>query len=255
MNYTEAQILLFFLIMVRIASMLLAAPIYGENGIPLILKVGFAGLISLIIFPVVNVSTAELSLNIYSAVVLVLGEILSGVTIGMVIKFLFAGVELAGQYIGTDMGLAMATAFDPMFEQQVSVIARFKNILALLLFILIDGHHFLIEAVAHSFRLLPIGTWHISHLAIDKIMHASAQVFVLGVKIAAPAIVTLFLTSVAMGLTARAVPQMNIFFVGFPLRITVGFLSLTMAFPLFFYVFKKLLAVFESDTMYILQVM
>ena len=103
--------------------------------------------------------------------------------------------------------------------------------------------------------MLPIGTWNINHVALDKIMQASAQIFILGVKIAAPAIVTLFLTSVAMGLTARAVPQMNIFFVGFPLRISVGFLSLTMAFPIFFYVFKKLLAVFENETIHLLKVM
>ncbi|OPX34856.1 hypothetical protein B1H10_02625, partial [candidate division KSB1 bacterium 4484_188] len=83
----------------------------------------------------------------------------------------------------------------------------------------------------------------------------SATVFVIGVKIAAPAMVTLFLTSVAMGLTARAVPQMNIFFVGFPLRISAGFVAIMMAFPLFFYVFKNLLHSFEADVMYLLKVM
>ncbi|GAB4364604.1 MAG: flagellar biosynthetic protein FliR [Calditrichia bacterium] len=255
MNYTEYQILLFFLILVRFTSMFAAAPIFGENGIPNILKLGLGGALSLLLFPVVEPSVPDFELNALTALILVAGEVLTGLTIGLIIKFLFAGVELAGEYIGVDMGLSMAQEFDPLFEQRISVIARFKNILAILIFIVIDGHHFLIQAAAHSFRLLPIGTWSMPSVVITKIIKISASVFVIGVKIAAPAIVALFLTSVAMGLTARAVPQMNIFFVGFPLRISVGFISLIMAFPLFIYVFQKLLTEFESNLIYLLRVM
>ena len=255
MAFSETQILLFFLILVRFTAMFASAPVFSIKGIPNIMKIGLGGLMSLLIFPMVERITPELELTVISALLLVAGEILTGITIGMVINFLFAGVELAGEYIGVDMGFAIAQEFDPMFQQQISVIARLKNILAMLLFVLIDGHHFLIEASVFSFKLLPIGTWTMDHLAIEKIMRLSASVFVIGIKIAAPAIVTLFLTSVAMGITARAVPQMNIFFVGFPLRISAGFLSLILAFPLFFYMFKKLLGSFEADVLYLLKVM
>jgi len=223
MNYTEHQILLFFLIFVRFTSMFLAAPVFGVRGIPIILKIGLGAVSALIVFPVVNRYSPDLEFTLIGATILVFGEIFTGFTIGIVINFLFSGVEFAGEYIGVDMGLSIAQEFDPLFNQQISVIARLKNILAVLIFLLI--------------------------------MRISASVFVIGVKIAAPAIITLFLTSVAMGITARAVPQMNIFFVGFPLRIAAGFLSLIMAFPLFLYVFKKLLVGFESDVFYLLKVM
>ncbi len=255
MNFTEHQILLFFLMMVRFLSMFVTAPVFSIRGIPNILKIGMAGLLALLVFPFVDRVTPDLELNFWNALILVAGEILTGITIGIIINFLFAGIELAGEYIGVDMGIAMAQEFDPMFDQQVSVIARMQNILAMLIFILIDGHHFLIEAVVYSFKLLPVGTWSINSLAIQKIITISASVFIIGIKIAAPAIVTLFLTSVAMGITARAVPQMNIFFVGFPLRISAGLISLIMAFPLFFYVFQKMLSTFETDIMYLMKVM
>jgi flagellar biosynthetic protein FliR len=255
MNFSESQILLFFLVLVRFLSMVMTAPVFSIKGMPLIMKIGLAGIFALLVFPLVQNQQQEISLTVSGAVILVVGEILTGITIGMIINFLFSGIELAGEYIGVDMGLAMAQEFDPMFQQQVSVIARLKNILAMLIFVLIDGHHFLIEAVVHSFKALPIGSWTMSGPAIHKIMRLSASVFIIGVKIAAPAMVTLFLTSVAMGITARAVPQMNIFFVGFPLRISVGFLSIIMALPLFIYIFKRLLVSFESDVLYLLKVM
>ncbi len=255
MNFTEHQILLFSLILVRFTSMFASAPVFGIKGIPKILKIGLAGVLAMLVFPMVDKFTPEFELNFVNALILTVGEILTGLTIGMVFNFLFSGIELAGEYVGVDMGFSMAQEFDPMFQQQISVIARLKNILAMLFFVLIDGHHFLIEAVVYSFKLLPIGTWSMTSLGINKIIHISASVFVIGIKIAAPAMVTLFLTSVAMGITARAVPQMNIFFVGFPMRIAAGFMSLIVAFPLFFYVFKMLLNSFESDVMYLLKVM
>ncbi len=254
-NFTEHQILLFFLMLVRFVSMFASAPVFSIRGIPNILKIGISGALALLVFPLVDKVTPELELTLVQAIILVFGEILTGITIGIIINFIFAGIELAGEYIGVDMGFAMAQEFDPMFQQRVSVIARLQNILAMLIFVLINGHHFLIEAVVYSFKMLPIGTWSMNQLAISKIIDLSASVFVIGIKIAAPAIVTLFLTSVAMGITARAVPQMNIFFVGFPLRISAGLISLVMAFPLFFYIFKKLLNSFEADIMYLLKVM
>ncbi|GAB4337272.1 MAG: flagellar biosynthetic protein FliR [Calditrichia bacterium] len=255
MNFTEYQILLFFLILIRFTSMMVIAPVFGIWGIPIIMKIGVSGIMALLVFGFVSPITPDLTLTVWNAAILVAGEFLTGLTIGMIIKFLFSAIQIAGEYISLDMGLTMAQQFDPMFNQQISIVSRMKNILAMLVFIIIDGHHYLIEAVVYSFRLLPIGTFQMTALGIDKIMHISASVFVIGVKMAAPAIVSLFLTSVAMGITARAVPQMNIFFVGFPVRIAVGFIALIMGLPMFVYLFKNLLTVFEKDTLYILQVM
>lgn len=254
MAFTEHQILLFFLILVRITSLFVSAPIFSYRGVPYKFKVGAAGLISLLIFPVVDSYPVNLELTHISILLIIFKEIFTGVIIGFGMGLLFAGIQLAGEYISMDMGFSMAQIFDPNFFQQVSVITRVKSILAILLFLILDGHHFLLEAVAYSYRLVPIGSWELSNLAVDKIVRMSAQMFVLGVKISSPALVALFLTSVTMGVIARTVPQMNIFFVGFPLRIFVGLVFLALGLPLFVYVFRNLLNVFQQDIIYLLQV-
>nr|NIV03375.1 flagellar biosynthetic protein FliR [Calditrichia bacterium] len=203
MVFTEHQMLLFFLILVRMTSMVLSAPVFSSRGIPRMIKIGLSGLISLLLFPIVNSYDPQFAMNHLTVILLVFGEIFTGVMIGFSMRLLFAGVELAGEYIGVDMGFALAQVYDPNFNQQLSVIARLKNILAILIFLIIDGHHFLIEAVAYSYKVLPIGSWKLSSMAIDKFIQMSAQIFVIGIKIGAPALVALFLTSVAMGIIAR----------------------------------------------------
>ncbi len=254
MAVTEHQILLFFLILVRITSMLVSAPFYSYRGVPSKFKIGLGGLVSLLLFPIVDSPEMKIDLTHVSALMLVFGEIITGILIGFGMNLLFAGIQLAGEYVSIDMGFSMAQIFDPNFFQQVSVITRLKTILAILLFLILDGHHFLLEAIVYSYRVVPIGSWQLSNLALNKLFHMSARMFVLGIKIASPALVALFLTSVAMGVIARTVPQMNIFFVGFPLRIFVGLLFLSFGLPLFVYVFRSLLNTFQQDIIYLLQV-
>lgn len=254
-SITEHQILLFFLMLVRFSGVFLSAPVFSFKGVPLIYKIGLAGLLAFILFPMVDRYTGEIPLNLISTLILVFQELMVGVSIGLVLIFVFAGVQLAGEYVGIDMGFYMAQEFDPSLNQQISVITNFKNLTAMLIFLLINGHHFLIEALAYSYRVVPVGEWHLTSLALHRIMRISAEVFIIGLKISAPAFVTLFLTSIAMSIIARALPQMNIFFVGFPLRIFMGFLSLIISMPLLFYVFSKLINSFETDVMNLLKVL
>ncbi|RMG63746.1 MAG: flagellar type III secretion system protein FliR [Calditrichaeota bacterium] len=255
MTVTEHQILVFFLIWVRVSALFLSAPVFGTRGIPLLWKIGFSGLVGLLLYPVVEPTVPDIALEWWTVAVLVGREILAGVSIGLVLMLLFAAVVLAGEYIGMDMGFSMVQEFDPSFQSNISILGRFNNILAMLVFLLLDGHHLLLQAMALSYRTVPIGTWSLSQPAIHRIMAISGKIFAIGLQIAAPAVVTLFLTSVAMGIIARAVPQMNIFFVGFPLRIFAGLASLMLGLPLFLYVFKRLLEVFQSDVLYLLRVM
>ena len=250
---TEQQIYLFFLLLVRATAMFASAPVFSDRAIPNMYKIGLGGLLAIIIFPIADAKNFDLNFNHISAVMLVFQEILTGVTIGFTISLLFAGVSFAGEYVGLDMGFTMAQVFDPTLNQTVSVIARLKNVAAILFFLILDGHHFLIQAVVYSYEVLPIGGWKISALGMEKLMMLTAQVFVIGIKVAAPVIVALFLTSVAMGIIARAVPQMNIFFVGFPIRIAAGLSFMAFGFPVFVYVFRVLLTQFQEDIIFLLK--
>ena len=255
MVINEHLLYLFFLILVRATSMFMTAPVFSQRSMPARYKIGLGGLMAILLTPVVNAMHIDLVFDQLTAVVLVFKEILTGVSIGFTMSLLFAGVELAGEQISMDMGISMAQVFDPSVSHNMSVIATLKNTLAILIFLIIDGHHFLVQAVAYSYEVVSIGDWQLSSFAVEKIFRLSAQVFIIGIKVAAPIIVALFLTSVAMGIIARAVPQMNIFFVGFPIRIAVGFLFLSLGFPLFVFLFQKLLNNFEQDIIYLLKVL
>lgn len=235
--------------------MMVSAPIFSDRGIPVRVKIGLAGIISILLFPLVDQQHPQIGFNHLTALGLIMGEMFTGILIGFGMGLLFAGIRLAGEYVGVDMGFSMAQVFDPTYSQNLSVITSFKGILAMLLFLILNGHHFLIEAVVYSYRFVPIGGWSLSNLAIEKLILMSTKMFLLGIKIAAPALVALFLTSVAMGVIARTVPQMNIFFVGFPLRIFVGLTFIALGLPLFVYVFRNVLMEFQKDILHLLKVL
>ena len=120
-----------------------------------------------------------------------------------------------------------------MSAEQISIIGTFKNLLALVTFLLIDGHHVVLYALAESFAMVPLGGIQLTEMLARGLIDMTAGVFVMAVKMAAPVVTALFLTSLALGIMARTVPQMNVFIVGFPLKIGVGMGMLAFALPLF----------------------
>ena len=247
MEFTESQIYVFILILARSSALIASAPVLGDMSINRRVKIGLAGLLSLAIFPLVYKTAPHIDITLVTAVSAVLVEVAVGLMIGFFLKIVFAAVVTAGQIIGVDMGLAMATVLDPNTNSQISIIAKFLNLLTLMMFIYLNAHHFIIEAFSFSYLAVPFLGLDLSGAALTILTKAAGLIFVLAIKIAAPALVALFLASITMGIAARAVPQMNIFFVAHPIRIGAGLFSLILMMPMFFYVFKKLLLDFEKQ--------
>jgi flagellar biosynthetic protein FliR len=149
--------------------------------------------------------------------------------------------------IGFDMGLTMATVFNPQLEIENNVIGSIILYLSLLIFILINGHHYVIEAVVYSFKVIPIGKYPVNEWLYKYIVQQSSLIFVIAVKIAAPIMVSFFLVNIAEGIMSRVVPQMQVFFVTQPLRIMLGFFILITVIPIYTYVIKNLLQHTESS--------
>jgi flagellar biosynthetic protein FliR len=162
---------------------------------------------------------------------------------------------MAGELIGVDMGFGIVNIIDPMSGEQVSLIGQYKYILSLLLFLIINGHHFLLNALRGSFLAIPLGAANFRGMITDQIIFMSTEIFKIAIQISGPALVALFLTTFVMGIIARTVPQMNIFIVGFPLKIFVGLFMLAISLPLFVYVFGKLFGRFETSILSIIQFM
>ncbi|MDP2690337.1 MAG: flagellar biosynthetic protein FliR, partial [Deltaproteobacteria bacterium] len=169
-------------------------------------------------------------------------EVLIGVSIGLAIRFVFVGIEFAGQLASFQMGIGMATAYDPIHGAQVTILGRMMSILSLLIFLSVNGHLMVIMALKKSFDVIPPYGFTLSPGLMESIVVFSKEIFLLAVKLAAPVIAILFFVNLAMGIMARSVPQLNMFVIGFAVTILAGFLVLALSLPV---LETTVLAVFE----------
>ncbi|MDQ7778497.1 MAG: flagellar biosynthetic protein FliR [Planctomycetota bacterium] len=231
----------FLLILFRIAGLMLTAPFLGARNIPPQVQIGFSLILALLIFPTVPRAGFVLPENLGVFVVAVLSEMGIGAIIGFVASLFFAAVQSAGMIVDQELGFSLANVLDPVSNEQVSIIGHLKNILALLVFLGINGHHLLLEALTRSFSVVPLMGLRFSKVLQNLVtVHAAGALFEIAVQLAAPVLVAVFLATVALALVARTVPEMNVFIMGFSIRIAVGFVVLLMFVPIFAHIFVQL---------------
>jgi len=235
------------LLIMRVGGILIVAPIFSHRSIPSILKIGLIILISLIILPTISATKTNLPPDMLGLSVVLAKEIAAGLAIGFTAQLLFIGVQFAGDLIGLQMGFGIVNVMDPNSEAQVPLIGQYQIVLATLIFLALDGHHMVLSAISSSLHAVPLGQVNFTGTTADLIIRGGVNTLAHGIKLGAPCIVTLFLLDVAMGVVARTVPQMNIFIVGFPLKIGGGLLMLSASLPLFAYVFAKLLGNLDTQ--------
>ena len=211
----------------------MSIPVFDSKSVPLFFKIALAFTTSMVLFPLLDLESLPVLNNLFALGVSAAGEILLGLVIGFSVKLIFAGIQLAGQLAGYQMGMALANVMDPSASQQVPLLAQFNNLFALLIFITINAHYWFVRALAHSFKLVPPLDVHFSGSLMEHLINMSGNMFVIGIQIGAPVIAALLITSVAFGLIARTVPQMNVFIVAMPLKIGVGLLFLGFSLPYF----------------------
>lgn len=182
-------------------------------------------------------------------------EAVIGGMIGFAFSILFWAIRMAGDLIGLQMGFSIVNVIDPNSTGQVSLIGEFKYVIAMLILLLTNGHHLMITALIDSYRVIPVGGGVFGFGVYDGLLRLSATAFVTAVKIGAPAMITLLLTDVALGILARTVPQMNIFIVGFPLKIGVGLFVLGLSLPLLMKLFSRTLQEINVSTQKIIAAM
>jgi len=247
MEIYVTQFVLYMMVFARITSMIAVAPLFGHQAVPVQAKIGLGLFFSFVLYPMVAASHPHIDLTLWALVVTALQEVATGVLIGFVAGLLFAGVQYAGEIISLNMGLSFANILDPETNQNSAVIGEFLYLTTLLIFLAINGHHFLIEAMYLSYGAVPIGTFTPAPEVSHQLMRMAGSVFVIGIKFAAPVLVAIFLNNVALGILARVMPQMNIFTISFSLNIGVGLVVLMTTAPVIIYVFKKALTGFEQN--------
>lgn len=241
------------LIMFRTGALLMTVPVFGHISIPRMLRVWLIVIFALMIFPSAVVSEIQPPTTTFQLAMVILSELAIGFAMGFAVIILFAAVQFAGHIIGLQMGLAVASIIDPMGAGRISIIGEFYYLLSLLVFLLIDGHHYVIEALVWSFEKIPLGGGVFEAGLGEFIINLTGTLFIIALKLAAPVIITLFIVNVVMGIVARTVPQMNVFIVGFPLAIGVGLIMIQFSFPFFQNVLINAFRGLEGDIIRIIQ--
>ena len=231
------------LIFLRVAAIVFSAPVLDTNTIPAVFKAGLALAVSILLLPAVDTVVTVKDLSLMTFVIGVFSEIAIGVTIGLSVKLLFAGIQLAGQVVGYQMGFAVANVVDPATSAQIPILAQFYNLTAMLVFLAINAHHLFFSALVDSYTILPPLSMHISPQLVGMMMRLAANMFVVAVKVGAPLIAVMLMVSVALGMVARTVPQIHIFIVAMPLKIVIGLVFLLMVSP---YLTAYLIDLFSS---------
>jgi len=223
---------LFFLVFIRVSAIVVMLPILGDRSTPVRIKAGLSLLIALLVMPFVEKPTGAAE-DIFSLGLKMGGELLIGVILGFAGRLLFEGIQMAGQLVGFQMGFSIVNIIDPITSTQVSITAEFQYLLAGLLFLAVDGHHLLIQAVSESYTFVPVLGFHMTGALMQSIVDLTRGMFVVAMKISAPIIVALVFANIGLGLVARTVPQINIFVVGFPLQIAIGLIGIGLTAPVF----------------------
>lgn len=212
--------------MLRISALLMAAPLYSLDALTVRIRIMLALVITFLIYPlvdwpVIDPISAEGLLEIVN-------QLFIGAMMGLMLQFAVGAIVVAGQTIAGSMGLSMASMIDPNVGN-VTVISQFLTIMGTLIFLGFGGHVIMISMLVDSFTPLPIGKFILGQVAFGKVVAWSSMMFLGGVLIALPVMISLLFINIGLGIVTRAAPSLNIFSVGFPASIAAGFLVLILS--------------------------
>ena len=227
---SESALLTLFLIYVRVFSFLFLVPFFGKDSIPNIVKVYLVSAISLSIFYYLEMEPVQIKTTL-EFFILVLKEFMLGFLAGLILRFLLDAIMYAGEYIGVNMGLGLATVFLPQ-QPQINIMSVFFMLLGSLFFISVGGPEIIYLALIKSFGSVPLGGFDLYSLNPDVYLSIFYESFSLAFRIALPVILALTLLNVVLAITNRFIPQINVFIVGLPLQVLVGLVVLIISLPL-----------------------
>jgi flagellar biosynthetic protein FliR len=229
-----------FMIFARIGALFSIAPFIGSRLIPVRMRVIAALLISLVVFPLTPALPAY-ELFSFTGLSLLIQQMLIGLAMGFILQLVFNAATIAGEVIAMTMGLGFAQMVDPQNGVQVPVVSQLFVITATLLFLALDGHITLLAIINESFYTLPVAPWNFDRVFSWTLLAWTGNMFSGAVLIAVPIVTGLLIANFTMGVIARSAPQLNIFAVGFPATMTIGFVLILLATPAFLPTFESLL--------------
>jgi flagellar biosynthetic protein FliR len=247
----EALMLGFLRCITAIAIM----PVFGYQNVPPQVKAALALLLAVAISPVAMQHSAVTPPGVMPLVAAAISEVMVGMIFGLITLLVLMSAQLAGGVLGIQMGLSIAQVIDPQSGSRTSLVAQMEYMVALIIFVLLDVHLRFLEALGTSFTYIPLGSAAFPGEIAMSYGRLTALIFIVGIKLAAPVMAMLLLIQVSLGFMARVMPRMNVFLIGFPLKIGVGLIGIAVTLPLFVSVIAKSFDLFMDGLGGILEMM
>jgi len=228
----SAWLALFIFPLTRILALVASAPVLGDQQVPVRVKIGLALLLTVIIAPTLD---APPDVDVASAIglIVLLQQVLAGLAIGFTMRLIFAAVEMSGELAGMQMGLGFASFYDAVNASFTPVVGQFLTVVTTLAFLALNGHLYMLEALAGSFHTFPISTNVPQATALHAMVAWGGSIFAYALQLSMPVIGALLITNLALAILTRSAPQLNIFQIGFPITLAIGFAALALTLPYF----------------------
>lgn len=254
-QFVAQHLLVFLLVLARISGLFVMAPVFSNRNIPVQVKAGLAALLSLILVSTLNLDYRLPADSLLPLILTAAAEFITGLVIGFAAQLIFAAVQAAGEGTDMQMGFGIVNVVDPLFGTQVPLIGNFKLLLALLVYLEVNGHHLLLVALRESYLLIPIGGLNWRGSVTATLLELFTGMFILALKIMFPVVGGLLVVEIALGLLARAVPQMNVFIVGLAAKVGAGLILLLFFLPVYVYFTQFLVEHSYQDVLRAMRVM
>ena len=235
-SLSEAQIMAWLVPVLwpfmRVLALFSSMPVLGQRNVPIRVRIALAFFIAIGVAGTVPPGTGNVPLDSPAAILLIVQQVLIGLSLGFAVRIIFTAIEFAGEIIGLQMGLNFAGFFDPATAQQATATSSLFSTMVAFLFIAMNGHLLVIEAVVQSLVAFPVSPEPFAFLHAVRPETWGAEIFRLGLWIALPLIAMLLFVNMMLGVIARVAPQLSIFSVGFPITLGVGLIGVMFTLPL-----------------------
>ncbi|PKO68648.1 MAG: flagellar biosynthetic protein FliR [Betaproteobacteria bacterium HGW-Betaproteobacteria-14] len=228
----DAWLAAFLFPLARILGLIAASPVFNNAALSARIKLAIGLAITFALAPALP-AFPQVAPASWAGLAILVQQGLIGIALGFTMRLFFAGIDLAGELIGLQMGLGFAVFYDPQNAAQLPIVAEFVGLLALLIFLALGGHLMMLSLLAESFIVLPVGASSFHVAGWETLLRLGATIFSIGVLMALPLISALLIANVALGVLTKVAPQLNLFAVGFPLTLMAGFIMLALTLPYF----------------------
>lgn len=215
----------------RILALVASSPILGNKQIPVRVKIGLSALLAIIIAPTLD-PLPNIAVGSPQGLLIIIQQIIIGIAMGFSMRLIFTAIEMSGELAGLQMGLGFASFYDPLNAAYTPIVARWLGMIAALGFLVLNGHLYMLSALAESFHTLPIGAM-FPHQGYWAVATWGGSIFAYALQMAMPILTVLLITNLALGILTKAAPQLNLFAVGFPITLGIGFFVLALSVPYF----------------------